>query len=80
MASKQIKQNECIAVAEAMGMAIETMAITNMERQENAGIKISGSILKQTTFSWRAEDNYEELHNFKLEVSNMLQSCNLGQT
>ena len=35
--------------------------------------------LKQPTSNWRAEDIYKELSNFELEVSNMLQSYNLGQ-
>ena len=55
------------------------MATTGRARQENAGIKMSRPILKQPTFSWRAEDKYEELQNFRLEVSNMLQNYNLGQ-
>ena len=36
--------------------------------------------MKQPTFNWNIKDKYEELHNFKLEVSNMLQNYSLGQT
>ena len=58
MTSKQISQNEFIAqaVAEAARVAIQTMATTGMARQENAEIKMSGPILKQPTFNWKAED------------------------
>ena len=41
---------------------------------------MSGSIMKQPMFNWNTKDKYEELCNFKLEVSNMLQNYNLGQT
>ena len=63
MASEQISQNEFIvqAVAEATRVTIQSMATNDMARQENAGIKMSGTILKQPTFSWRAEDKYKEL-------------------
>ena len=55
------------------------MASTGMARPENAVIKMNGPILKQPMFNWRAEDKYEELQNFELEVSNMLQNCTLDQ-
>ena len=44
MASEKISQNEFIAqaVAEAMRMAVQTMATAGMARQENAGIKMGG--------------------------------------
>ena len=41
---------------------------------------MSGPIPKQSMFNWKAEDKYKELQNFKLDVSNMLQNYNLGQT
>ena len=41
---------------------------------------MSDSIIKQPTFNWNAKDKYEELQNFKLEASYMLQNYNLGQT
>ena len=82
MASEQVSQNEFItqAVAEAARVAIQTIAMANTSRQENKGPRMSGSILKQPMFSWNAKDKYEELLNFKLEVSNVLQNYNLGQT
>ena len=63
MAGEQIGKNKFIAqaVAETTRVATQTMASTGMARQENAGIKMSGPILKQPTFNWRAEDKYEEL-------------------
>ena len=36
--------------------------------------------MKQPAFNWNAKDKYEELQNFRLEESNMLQNYNLGQT
>ena len=82
MASEQVSQNEFIVqvIAEATRAAIQTMATAVMARQENPGTKMSGPILKQPTFNWKAEDKHEELQNFKLEVSNMLQDFSLGQT
>ena len=56
------------------------MATVGMARQENPGTKMSGPILKQPMFNWKAENKYQEMQNFKLEVCNMLQTYNLGQT
>ena len=50
-----------------------------MTRQENSGTKMSGPIMQQPTFNWKAEDKYEELQNFEPEVSNMLQNYNLDK-
>ena len=36
--------------------------------------------MKQPMFDWSTKDKYAEPGNFKLEVSNMLQNFNLGQT
>ena len=55
------------------------MASTSMARHENAGIEMNGPILTQPTFNWRAGDKYDELQNFQVEASNMLQNYNLGQ-
>ena len=41
---------------------------------------MSRPIMKLSEFNWSTKDKYEELHNFKLEVSNMLQNYNLGKT
>ena len=73
MASEQISQNVFIAqaVAEATRMANQTMATTGSTRQGNAETKKGRSNLKPPTLNQRAEDKYEELQNFELEVSNM---------
>ena len=82
MGSEQVSQNEFSvqAIAGATIVAIQTMASVGIASQENSGTKVSGPILKQLIFNWKAEDKYEELQNFKLEVSNMLHNYNLGQT
>ena len=82
MASEQINQNKFTvqAIAEATRVTIQTMTTASIARQENPGTKKSGPILKQPTFNWKAEDKYEELQNFELEESDMLQNYNLGQT
>ena len=49
------------AVAEAARMAIQTMAVAGTSRQDNVGLKMSGSIIKQPSFNWSANDKYEEL-------------------
>ena len=67
------------ATAEARRAAVQTLATASMARQENQGSKMGGPIQKQPMFNYRAEQKYEELQNFKLEVSNMSQNCNLGQ-
>ena len=69
MASEQISQTEFItqAVVEAARVAIQTMAMASTTRQDNTGLKMSGSIMKQPTFNWNAKDKYEDLQNFKLE-------------
>ena len=69
------------AIAEVTRVAVQTMATAGIGRQENPGTKImSWPILKQPMFNWKAENKYEELPDFKLAVSNMLQNYNLGQT
>ena len=50
--------NEYIVQAVAKGAA----------RAENVGAKMSGPIMKQTTFDWSTKDKYAKLGNFKLEV------------
>ena len=46
MASEQTSHNEFITktVAEAARVAIQTMAMTSTPRQDNTGLKMSGSI------------------------------------
>ena len=74
MASEQISKNKFIiqAVAKAVRAAFQTMVTASTSRQDNAGHKMSGSIMKQPTFNWNARDKYEELRNFKLEISKVL--------
>ena len=40
-----------------------------LQEQDNTGLKMSGSIMKQPMFNWNSKDKYEELPNFKLEVT-----------
>ena len=80
MASKQLSQNEFITQAvEKARVAVQTMAMASTSRQDNAGLKMSGSIMKQPVSNWDAKDRYEELPDFKLEVTNVMQNYNLGQ-
>ena len=67
-------------VAKAASAVIQIMATASTSRQDNAGAKMSGPIRKQPMFNWSTKDKCEELQNFKLEVSNMVQNYNLGQT
>ena len=66
MASKQISQNDFItqAVAEAARVAIQTMAVASTQRQGNRGLKMCGSIMKQSMFNWNVKEKYEDLGNF----------------
>ena len=63
MPRKQVSQNEfnVQAVAKAARAANQTMAAAGIPRQENARLKMSGSIIKQPTFNWSAKYKYEEL-------------------
>ena len=58
MTSKQRSQNEFITqvVAEAARVAIQTMATARTSRQDNAGPKMGGPIMKQPTFTWSAKE------------------------
>ena len=56
------------------------MAATGTSRQDSAEPRMSGPIMKEPTFDQSTKDKYAELRNLKLEVSNMLQSINLGET
>ena len=74
--------NETItkAVAEAMRVAIQTMAATAAERPQSvAGPKIGGPAMKQPTFKSGKEDKYSELKTFTLEVNNILSTYNTLQ-
>ena len=54
MASKEISQSEFIveAVAEVTRAAIQTMAVASTSRQDNAGLKMNGSKMKQPMSNW----------------------------
>ena len=36
--------------------------------------------MKQPNFNWEAEDKYNKLKNFRLEVNNIFKSYNMSQT
>ena len=74
--NKQVNEFIAHAVAEASGVTIKTIAAAGTSRQENAEPRMSGPIMKEPTFDQNTKDKYAELRNFKLEVSNMLQSFN----
>ena len=79
MASEQAIVNEVIAkaVAEATRVAIQAMAVATIERpQSTARPKIGGPVLKQPTFIWEADNRYNELKTFQLEVNNILSTYN----
>ena len=81
MASEQI-MNETIAkaVPEAMRAVIQAMvAATGEQMQSTAVPKLGGSAMKQPTFNPEAEDKYNELKTFKLEVNNILSTYSSPQ-
>ena len=45
-----------------------------------AGPKIGRPTMKQPTFNWEADDKYNELKTFRLEVNNILTMYNTLQT
>ena len=47
--------------------------------QSMAGPKLGGLAMKQPMFNWEAEDKYNELKTFKLEVNNILSTYNSPQ-
>ena len=83
MASEQAIVNEVIAkaVAEATRLAIQAMAVAITERsQSTVGTKIGRPAMKQPTFNWEADDKYNGLKTFRLEVNNILSTYNMPQT
>ena len=83
MASEQVIANEAIAKAgtEATKAAIQAMAAAVAERPQSvAGPKLGGSAMKQPSFNWEADDKYDELKTFRLEVNNILTTYNTPQT
>ena len=72
--------NETIAkaVAEAMRVAIQSMAAATAERPQGAaGPKIVRPATKQPTFNWEMEDKYNNPKTFRLEVNNILSTYNM---
>ena len=74
MVSIQTNTNEALvqAVAEEKRAAIQAMAVDRAERTQNAGPTLGTPMMKQPTFNWEAEDKYNELKNFRLEVNCIL--------
>ena len=60
-----------LAVSEETRAGIQVMAVAKAERTQNAGTRLDGPMLKQPTFNWEAEDKYNELKTFKLELNNI---------
>ena len=81
MASEQTNTKETIvqAVAEATRAAIQSMAVARAERTQNSGLRLGRSVMRQPTFNWEAGDKYNELKNFRLEVSNIFKSYSMSQ-
>ena len=82
MASEQTSTNEAIAqiMAVATRVAIQAIALTRPERTQNVGPRLGGPMMKEPTFNWEAEDKYNELKNFRLEVNHISKSYNMPQT
>ena len=81
MESEQTNVNEAIAQAVAeTRAAIQAMAPAGAERTQNVGPRLGRQMMKQPTFNWEAEDKYNELKNFRLEVNNTFKSYNTPQT
>ena len=79
MACEQAVANETIAkaVAEVTKMAIQPVETVAAERQQSAaGPKIGRPAMKQPSFKWEADDKYSKLKNFRLEVNDIISSCN----
>ena len=82
MASEQANTNEAIAkaVAEATRLAIQVMATATTERPQNVWPKIGRPAMKQSNFNWEADDKYNKLKNFRLEVNNIFRWYNMPHT
>ena len=81
MASEQIMSKEIArAVAEATGIAVQTMVEAQVERtHDGSGPKVGSPTMKQLMFNWNAQDKYNELKTFKFEVSNILATYNIPE-
>ena len=81
MANEWSNANEVIAltVAEAAKVTIQAMAAARAEGTQNAGPRLGRPIMKQLTFNWKAEDKYNVLKNFSLEVNSIFISYSIPQ-
>ena len=68
------------AVAEASRAAIQAIATVGNERAQNMGPRLGRPAMKQPNFNWEAEDKYNKLKNFRLEVNHIFKSYNTPQT
>ena len=83
MASEQAIANEAIskAVAEATRAAIQAMTAAAVERPKStAGPIIDRPAMKQPSFNLEADDKYNELKTFRLEVNDILTTYNTPPT
>ena len=77
MADQVMSEAIAKAVAEAIRIAIQTMAVKQTQRTANTpGPKLGGPELKQPNFNWEAADKYTEWKVFILEVRNVLSTYN----
>ena len=56
------------------------MAAAGAERSQNTGPRLDGPMMRQPNFNWEAEDKYNKLKNFRLEVNNIFKCYNTPQT
>ena len=56
--------------AKATMVVREAEGPTKSRRPVHAVSRSSGPALKQPTFNWKAQDKYDELKNFKMDVIN----------
>ena len=79
---KEITYNDSMMQAITWGVAEATnTAILAVKEAKSTGKhvrtqplpRMSGIALKQPTFDWKAQDKYNELHSFGIEVINIFQ-------
>ena len=88
MATEQTNITEAVAqaMAETAREVVQAMAVartencTGHEGTQNAGPKIGGTVMKQQTVNWKAEDKYNDLKNFRFEVNNVFKLYNIPWT
>ena len=56
------------------------MATARAHKSQNVGPRLGGPTMKQPNFNWEAEDRYNKLKPFRLEVNNIFKSNNTPQT